>query len=193
MPRYSPIEIMADAQRQRNRQNLWNAIHNNDLVKISQALNNGSVIEPVHWEFATSYSPVEIVKLLVERGADVHSTSTSGNTGLHLAALLRPMAGKPEVYSVLVEAGTDVNALNRQSETALHLLCGRNAPEACLELLRLGADPSIRSGGSGKTAIELCKTAGLRENASAMIAYLQSRKALQAMDEITEPTRSWLP
>lgn len=63
---------------------------------------------------ATYQQRLDVVKLLIERGADVNQGDNAGFTPLHLAAAL----GYPEVARVLLEAGADPNALTSESAGA---------------------------------------------------------------------------
>ncbi|NLT24417.1 MAG: hypothetical protein GXX82_15355 [Syntrophorhabdus sp.] len=60
-----------------------------------------------------------IVRLLLELGADVNSTSLEGTTALHWVC----HAGNLHVARILIDHGADVEARNPQMSTPLHHLC----------------------------------------------------------------------
>ena len=65
---------------------------------------------------ASRYGNLEIVKLLVESGADINNAKDNiGNTALTYASYF----GRLEVVIYLVENGADVNAKDEYGETAL--------------------------------------------------------------------------
>lgn len=67
-------------------------------------------------EMAAQTGQVEVVKFLLEKGADV-SLSRGGATALHMAALY---GGKTEVITLLLEAGADINARKGNGDTPLN-------------------------------------------------------------------------
>ena len=60
---------------------------------------------------------VEIVRLLVEQGADVTAKDKSSSTPLHLASSF----GTPEIVRLLIECGADITAEDESHRTPLHL------------------------------------------------------------------------
>jgi ankyrin repeat protein len=96
---------------------------------------------------AARYDNLDMVRLLVERGADVNLSQKDGTTALMLAAGVKysltqegdPMnAGTPadayEIVKLLAGKGSDVNATNAKGETALYgaAFVGRNQAIAYL-------------------------------------------------------------
>ncbi|KAI6171449.1 hypothetical protein M3Y97_01045800 [Aphelenchoides bicaudatus] len=59
---------------------------------------------------------IEIVKLLIESGADVNAKNNRGDTPIHRAS----QNGYIEIVKFLVEKGADVNATNKDHQTPLH-------------------------------------------------------------------------
>ena len=57
------------------------------------------------------------LKLLIDAGADLELTDSSGSTALHYAA----GAGQPELLSLLIQAGANLEATQQLGSTALHL------------------------------------------------------------------------
>ncbi|WP_081099191.1 ankyrin repeat domain-containing protein [Leptospira weilii] len=83
---------------------------------------------------------LDVVKFLVESGADVNAVSSSGESPLFFAIWSRD----PEIVKYLVAQGADVNHRDEFGKTALHhAVINENAKMA--EILRsLGADEKIR-------------------------------------------------
>jgi ankyrin repeat protein len=57
-----------------------------------------------------------VVRLLLEKGADIDRTTGSGRTALHLAA----MSGHLAVVRLLLEKGADVDGTTSNGQMALH-------------------------------------------------------------------------
>jgi len=96
---------------------------------------------------ASLWGNAEMVRLLLEHGADVSAREFDGATGLHRAVFSQ----SPEVVRLLLEAGIDVNARDARGMTALHralAFSGIGTPEdrrdVIVLLLEHGADVSIR-------------------------------------------------
>ena len=88
----------------------------------------------------------EVVRLLVEAGADKDVASNRGNTALMLAAL----EGHAEVVRVLVEAGADMNMADSYGNTA-RMLAADEGHAAVVQLLMeagAGQDMADRLQGS---------------------------------------------
>ena len=64
-----------------------------------------------------SREKVIIVRLLVEKGADVTAKDKSFSTPLHLASSF----GTPEIVRLLIERGADITAEDERRRTPLHL------------------------------------------------------------------------
>jgi len=101
---------------------------------------------------------LEVVKLLVENGADINAVYNHGNTALHKAAYNNRNL---EIVKFLVENGADINRANKYGDTALHIALyshiaihnNRNL-EIIKFLVENGADINI-AGNQGDTALHL--------------------------------------
>lgn len=86
----------------------------------------------------------EMVRLLLDHGADVNATDSDGETALYLAAL----EGNTEVANLLLEKGANVNARDKNGVTVLPRLCSLNSNDY-LDMIKLllekGVDVNIRA------------------------------------------------
>ncbi|MBM9577110.1 ankyrin repeat domain-containing protein [Leptospira sp. 201903070] len=96
---------------------------------------------------ASYFGHLEIVRFLIEAGADLNLTSKSkmsyGNTALHSAIA----TGRKEIVELLLEKGADANAIQEPGKiTPLHLAASRPGSIAIIHiLLKKGADKTSRS------------------------------------------------
>ncbi len=67
---------------------------------------------------ASQFGHLDLVNLLLERGADVNAKNGSGNTALHLAILYN----SSDVVMALINAGADIDAVNNKNVSALDIL-----------------------------------------------------------------------
>ena len=92
---------------------------------------------------------VEIVRVLIDAGADVNLPTTEGVTPLH-----RATNSDPAVVELLVEAGADVNARNASGELPIHNIARDGTLENAGALLRAGAEANAVDD-SGRTPLDL--------------------------------------
>ena len=90
---------------------------------------------------------VEVVRMLIDRGADVTAKNKDRNTPLHL--VLTPSSrkwsqimtrGEVEVVRMLTNHGADLTAQNKDGETPLHLASRQREVAAACMLIDRGAD-----------------------------------------------------
>jgi len=114
---------------------------------------------------AAKSGDIEMVRVLVEGGADALATLPNGNNALMLAAGLGWRNGSPaapsydqgtdaeavETIDYLLGLGIDINATAQNGDTALHAaVSGRRSELIVAHLLELGADP-LRVNGRGQS------------------------------------------
>ena len=97
----------------------------------------------------------EIVKLLLENGADVHAKDNAGNNAL-IEASKYARESTSEVLSLLVEHGAGVNEKNNYGETALMNAARWGLKENAAYLIDEGADVNAKTK-SGETALEFAE------------------------------------
>ena len=146
---------------------LFDAIEYGKLGIVELLLENGVSINArdtnyredtvLHHAATTNQVCVGLLKMLIQKGADVNAVTKCGKTALHLAAAL----GYVDVTKVLIQNGADVNAIDRNGYSpltnavdeyhvrcALHLLCSGaeiGASEYDLTLDRTGQLGKINS------------------------------------------------
>lgn len=97
---------------------------------------------------------------LLERGADVNSSFSSGSTIIHLAA----ENSDERFLRLLLANNVAIDVQDEFAQTALHIAARKNKPNNVKLLITHGIDLSIVDS-NGKTALEVAKTArgfGLR-------------------------------
>ncbi len=110
-----------------------------------------------------------IVRLLLEKKADVHIVNVAGATPLHTAAAFR--ADTPAV-EMLIHAGADVNLKALASHggwTPLHGAAARNSDGIVAVLLKYGADPTAKDA-KGLTALGVADQRGFAETVKVLRA-----------------------
>eukprot|EP00752_Nemacystus_decipiens_P010676 g9507.t1 len=85
---------------------------------------------------------VEILRAMIEHGADVNAVNTKQCTALHCAVV----SSNPEVCDVLIEAGANVEARDNRGATPLHFAAIRPSLEASIRLLKHGANINAQYG-----------------------------------------------
>ncbi|XP_063099808.1 85/88 kDa calcium-independent phospholipase A2 isoform X2 [Cavia porcellus] len=86
---------------------------------------------PLHWA-----KNAEMARMLLKRGCDVDSTSTLGNTALHVAV----MRNRFDCVMVLLTHGANAGARGENGNTPLHLAMSRDSVEMAKALIVFGAD-----------------------------------------------------
>jgi len=94
---------------------------------------------PLH--VAARYGRLEIVKLLLDRGADINAGDKRGMTGSQQTPLYAALsANQFEVEKYLLEKGADVNSANSHGKTPLHLAATHRDVRTVRLLLDHGAN-----------------------------------------------------
>ena len=108
-----------------------------------------SIKETIHQTYYQSrikysYLFLEILKLLLNNGANINLKDSSGQTALHRVALTPPQESL-ELMKYLIEQGADVNAQDIDGNTPLFIAHAINNDEAVNLLIQSGADTSIKN------------------------------------------------
>lgn len=111
---------------------------------------DGRESTPLH--FAAGYNRIDVLRYLLEQGADVEARDTGGLVPLHNACAYGHLA----IAELLVKHGADVNASDKWKYTPLHEAASKGKLEICKLLLLSGADPK-RKGRDGKTPLDVVK------------------------------------
>ena len=112
---------------------------------------------------AAEYGHAEIVRLLIEHGADVNATKT-GATALMLAAA----KGRAEIVNMLLEAGADIAHKDYTNKQALHYAAQFGRTDIARALIDTGADIEAVDR-KGSTALMFAAGNGYIETARLLI------------------------
>ncbi len=94
--------------------------------------------------YAITWAPLELVRVLLEAGADPNYEDLGGFPSL-LAAIDAPRDDVPALLELLLEFGADVQQRGINDSTPLHHAVARNDVAAIGILLARGADPEART------------------------------------------------
>jgi uncharacterized protein len=95
---------------------------------VNQSSKNALKVAPIH--AAVSNGDIEIVRTILNRGADVDAHQQKGFTALQAAA----GAGREDLVELLIERGVDIQALNAEGKSAADLADENGHPEVAASL-----------------------------------------------------------
>ncbi|MGB6065331.1 MAG: ankyrin repeat domain-containing protein [Desulfomonilaceae bacterium] len=119
------------------------AVAEDDIESLKRLLREGANINAAKGKYKTSIlmeaavrGNLAVMRLLLERGADVNMADRDGWTALMGATI----QGRLEPVKLLLDYGADVNAKNHNGETALVMATGMKHAEIRDALLEHGAE-----------------------------------------------------
>jgi ankyrin repeat protein len=122
---------------------LRHALQSNQFELVTRMIGDADVnaVTSYHGEITMFMNAVRkghlgIVRLMLEKGADISLRSTNGNTAIFFAAA----AKRPEVVELLVLEGADVNTVNARGETPIYESIKSSTDMNAQKLLASGAD-----------------------------------------------------
>ncbi|XP_032872831.1 histone-lysine N-methyltransferase EHMT2-like [Amblyraja radiata] len=104
---------------------------------------------PVIW--AAEHKHIEIIKLLLDRGASVAQKDNEENICLHWAAF----AGSSDIAEVLLNARCNIQAVNMHGDTPLHIAARENFYDCVILFLSRGADIEVKNR-EGDSPLDCC-------------------------------------
>ncbi len=125
---------------------LQTAIKNNDKKAVLKYLTKDNVNEKTSTgatllSLAVANDNSEIIKLLLNYGADINAKDKAGDTQTSIAAAL----GKINALKTLIGSGADIKETNNKGWTALHAAVAANQLAAVNVLIAAGADVNAAS------------------------------------------------
>jgi len=156
----------------------WTALHNaasggdkgyrevaEALLKAGASVDalSETMLTPLHE--AAGKSLVEIVRLLVDHGANVKARDKFNNTPLRMCASnaqsFATLESFKQTVQILLDAGADINAGTTINTTSLHSVVKWGNGDAVRFMLERGADPNIRTT-KGELPIDFAKDATIK-------------------------------
>lgn len=138
-----------------------------DADVTSQDKNGNTVL----YNYVTLGDNVDIVKSLIEYGADVNQENNYGRTPLTMAS----HHGNMEIVKYLVEHGAEVNG--GRNGTALITATDKNHPEIVKYLLQHGADINVQNT-YGQTPFDIATDMRYSEIIDILAPYVTTRRVL---------------
>ena len=144
--------------------------------------------------FAAAAYQFEIVRMLIEAGADVGAKNRLGNQPLHAAAAGSPGSrhwnppAQVSTIAALIHSGADPNTVNKRGVTALHIAVRTRCADAVRVLLEHGADPA-RKNDNGSTPLLLATLNTGRPGSGSPEAKGQQGEIIRLLEERTSAQR----
>ncbi|RUP45382.1 hypothetical protein BC936DRAFT_148249 [Jimgerdemannia flammicorona] len=139
---------------------IWEACSSANAAAVEYLLTHPPRVKPdvvrgIHDDTLLMYTasrcavPLEVLRVLLENGAEVNAKNKEGNTVLHLLCANCPLPLDP--VRLLLEKGADVNERNNSGKSPIHLLGNQRQPlEALRVLIEVGnADVNAVTGTAG--------------------------------------------
>jgi len=153
---------------------------------IDRFAKNASEFAPFEFSAMTEavrFNNLDMVKMFVERGADLDKVTSLEESYLHYAAFMN----RTEIAEHLIESGMDVNIKKRGDITPLHLAAVRGFSSMAGMLIKRGAVLDIKSTDGG-TPLHFAEAAGNAETAE----FLRSKGAKSGPRDFPEYSGAYL-
>lgn len=134
---------------------------------------------------ATRYDQGNIIKILLENGANPNATDGDGWTPLMFACVGDAEA---ETIHMLSESGADLNLKNKDGRTALMETADRGYIAVVQALLECGANPLVRDN-QGRTALDIAAPGVIRLLEKAEVVHDLKDYSPGLKEEISVPAR----
>ena len=123
---------------------ICNAIASGDIEKVRQLIGADADLNTDCGGYLLLHKAIrerelEIMRFLIEAGADVNARDSSGHPPLYRAF------GEPEIVQILIEAGADVNARDGWGDPLLNTPVAWGYPDTVRLLLDAGADVNAKN------------------------------------------------
>jgi ankyrin repeat protein len=122
-----------------------------------------TMLTPLHE--AAGKSLLDLVRLLVDHGANVNARDKFNNTPLRMCASnaqsFASLDSFKQTVKILLDAGADINAGTTINTTSLHSVVKWGNPDAVRFMLEHGADPNVRTT-KGELPIDFAKDPAIR-------------------------------
>ena len=122
----------------------WTCLHKRDTLEKVKCLlekdetllhsTNNQGFSSLH--LASQKGQVEVVKYILEKGADANHQTINGTSSLHLAA----SSNNPAVIAVLFRYGADLHIRSKHNNTPLHSAALEGSTDALRTLISFGCD-----------------------------------------------------
>ena len=152
---------------------LFKAVRRGDLQFLSSYLSQGGNVNIIFnhidgmtiLHYACRFGHLELVKCLVENGADIHLCANNKYTALHCAAISKNIS----IVAYLISSGANIFFLTDTDSSVLQWACIYGNLEIVKYLIGLGADP-YATNKIGENAFDIaCK-----KNHPPLVEYLGS-------------------
>lgn len=150
------------------------ACRKNKITKVKKMLDDGidpNYLDDENWTalyFGSFHRHYDIVKILLEYGADPNIQNEVGRAPLHVA-VSNGYRGDLSIVKLLLKKEADPNVLDQWNQTPL-LLTGHSNPEIIKKLLKYKADPNIQNI-DGDTPLYIACKWGAIESVKMLISY----------------------